>query len=371
MILVYITFFIAFAYVCFVLAFTIGLKRTLCKNNGSVDRYEKVSVVIAFRNEEVNLPILLNALSTQTLSQNLFELILVNDHSTDNSQSVAEVYSSRFQNFKLVTSPLSSKGKKAALAYGIELASNPIIVFTDADCVPSSFWLEVISQKAANGSNFIVGAVAMNPTNNFASKFQSLEYASLMAVAAGSCGVGHPVIASSANLAFRKDLFSVDSESMNPRISSGDDMFLLHKAKRLRDFSIEFLNDSNGIVRTSTEENIWNALKQRRRWASKSPHYKDFDTIVVGLIVLLFNLSLIALLFATIIDFRYFFYFIFLLVVKTFVDFLLLKRYLKFTGQDELLKVFLPLQLVYPFYVACSFFAGLFIKGHWKGRAVT
>lgn len=370
MILLAVIVFVAIAYVGLILAFTVGLKRALNRKEDGVDARIKLSIVIPFRDEEANLPVVLNALLTQTLSQDLFELILVDDHSTDNSPSEVQRYSSKFQFLKMLSLPVGVKGKKAALAYGVDRASNPVIVFTDADCIPSRFWLETISISAGRGACFIIGAVVMNPINGFARKFQSLEYSSLMASAMGSCAIGHPVIASSANLAFRKDLLDVDAESMNPNVSSGDDMFLLHRAKRIADCRIEFLNDARSIVQTSTESTIVEALGQRKRWASKSTHYKDSDTIITGLIVLIFSLSLVVLLFASFFNVKYLFYIFILLVVKLFVDYPLMNRYLKFTGQDALLKVFLPLQLVYPIYVVYSFFTGIFIKVTWKGRPI-
>ncbi len=370
MIIAIVVVFITTIYVSLILAFFVGLKRVLSENNEHVGEVVKLSIIVAFKDEEANLPVLLYALSNQTLSQDYFEVILVDDHSADNSLAVANGYRSRIKNLRIVEIPINFIGKKAALTLGISLASNPLIAFTDADCIPTEYWLESISRIASNSSVLIIGAVVMSPINSFARKLQSLEYASLMASAAGSCGIGHPIMASSANLAFRNDLLKVDAGSMSPTVSSGDDMFLLHKAKKLKDCRVKFMTDVRSIVQTSTESTIAKALNQRKRWASKSVYYKDFDTIFTGLVVLIFNLMLILLFFASIVDFIYLFYFLILLVLKSFVDYLLINRYLKFTSQDKLLRIFLPLQLMYPFYVVYSFFAGIIVKANWKGRAI-
>lgn len=361
---------VTLSYVSLIGALTIGLKRVLSKIEDSINEPIKLSLVVAFRNEEANLPILLDALSSQTLPREFFEIILVDDHSSDNSLSVANSYGTKFQNLKIVESPVDSIGKKAALTFGIGLASNPFIVFTDADCVPTGYWLESISNMAAKGSSFIIGTVVMSPINSFARKMQSLEYASLMASTAGACGIGHPIMASSANLAFRNDLLKVDDESMRSNVSSGDDMFLLHRAKRLKGCRVEFMNDARSIVQTSTEPTIAKALRQRKRWASKSVYYKDFDTIYAGFVVLIFNLMLLLLLFVSILDIKNLFLFLIVLIIKSFVDYPLVNRYLKFSAQDKLLRIFLPLQLLYPFYIVYSFFTGIFTKGHWKGRSI-
>jgi len=370
MILVAVTVLIAIAYVSTIFAFTIGLRRALDQNDHNGEAKIKLSIVIAFRDEEANLPVLLNSLLNQTLAQDLFEVILVDDHSTDNSLPATKSYGSKFQSLKIRSLPIDINGKKAALAYGVGQALNPIIVFTDADCIPSTFWLEGISIRAGFGADFIIGPVVMNPINGFLRKLQSLEYSSLMASAMGSSGIGHPVIASSANLAFRKDMLNVDVESMKPTVASGDDMFLLHKAKKMNGCRIEFLSDARSIVQTSTESTVLIALRQRKRWASKSIHYKDLDTIVTGLIVLVFTLLSVTLLFASFLNLKWGLYFFILLAVKSFVDYALISRYLKFTGQDALLKVFLPLQLIYPIYIVYSFFTGILINVSWKGRSI-
>jgi cellulose synthase/poly-beta-1,6-N-acetylglucosamine synthase-like glycosyltransferase len=191
-----------------------------------------------------------------------------------------------------------------------------------------------------------------------------------MASAAGSCGLGHPVIASSANLAFRNDLLKISEADLIPKVSSGDDMFLLHHAKRMKGSAVTFLGYNEAIVKTSTVPSFKKALNQRKRWASKSTSYTDADTIVVGLIVLLFNMLLLSLLVASVFNIDFLFFYFELMLIKTVIDFLLLYRYLKFTEQRELLKVFLPLQLIYPFYICYSFFSSISIKATWKERPI-
>jgi len=366
MILLTLILIITLAYVGLIAAFAIGLKKGLVQEVKEKEERLPISVIVAFRDEALNLPNLLEAMMRQSFPKDRFELILVNDHSSDASASIVERYCSMCNNFRLVNLSENETGKKAAIACGIDSAGNPLIAITDADCLPSSNWLGSISLEAGNGSVLMIGPVIMTPIDNIVQKIQSLEYSSLMASAAGSCGIGHPVIASSANLAFRNDLLKVSGITLNPKVTSGDDMFLLHHAKRINKGRISFLSSKEAIVQTSTSTSLREALNQRKRWASKSIHYSDRDTIITGFIVLLFSLTLILLLVASLFKIENLYYFFLLVLVKVFVDFLLLRRYLRFVGQTELLKVFLPLQLVYPIYIAYSFFAGILIKVKWK-----
>jgi poly-beta-1,6-N-acetyl-D-glucosamine synthase len=358
------------AYVGLIIGFTIGLKRAFSKSQSYDESKTSVSVVVAFRDEASNLQDLLEAMIHQTFPKDKFEVILVNDHSSDSSISIIEHYCKLYANFRLVNLPEDKHGKKAAVALGVESSNHDLIALTDADCCPSEYWIECISSTAKKGVALILGPVVMLPVEGFGQKLQALEYSSLMASAVGSFGIGHPIIASSANLAFRNDLLQFDVKSLNPEVTSGDDMFLLHEAKRQKRGVIQFVNDNRAIVRTAAELTIAKALSQRKRWASKSIHYKDFDTIFVGFIVLIYNLLIVVVFFAAFFVIKCFIYLFILLTIKTLVDYLLINRYLKFTGQEVLLKVFLPLQVVYPVYIVYSFLSGIFIKNLWKGRPI-
>lgn len=361
---------ITLIYLGVILAFYIGLIKVFAQKPKQNVQLFSISVIVAFKDEASNLSLLLEAIIDQSFPKDRFELILVNDHSTDESLSIVDQYCSILSNLRLVNLPDSKSGKKAAIAFGIESAKNPLIAITDADCKPSKRWLEEISLEAGNDSILILGSVVMVPINSFAQKLQSLEYSSLMATLVGSCGIGHPIIASSANISFRNDFLNVSEKTLNPAISSGDDMFILHHAKRIMKGNISFLNSREAIVQTATASTLSNALDQRKRWASKSIHYNDLETIVVGFVILLFNLLIVSMLISSFFNLTFLFYSLVLYLVKSFIDFILVSRYLKFTQQAELLKVFLPLQLVYPFYIVYTFFSGVLTKRSWKGRPI-
>jgi biofilm PGA synthesis N-glycosyltransferase PgaC len=360
---------VTLAYVGLIVALSFGLNRVLLRSFSEDDSGMPISVIVAFKDEALNLPNLLDSLLHQSLPKEKFELILVNDHSTDASVSIVEQYCSMSSNFRLINLPENRTGKKAAIAFGVKSASHSLIALTDADCIPNSKWLEAIYLVAKSGSTLMIGPVVMNPIQTLSEKFQALDYASLMASAGGSCGIGHPIIASSANLAFRNDLLNVTGNTLNSKISSGDDMFLLHHIKRTKVYKISFLGRRDAIVKTSTAPSLLKAINQRKRWASKSIHYRDVDTIFTGFAILLFNIVLIVLLIGLFFRIESLNYFSTLFLIKIFVDLLLLYRYLNFIEQKELLKVFLPLQLLYPFYLVYSFASGIISKTSWKGRA--
>jgi len=103
-----------------------------------------VSVIIAFRNEAKNLNALLNSLVNQNMPESLHEIILVNDHSEDDSTQIIKPFIEQYKNLKLIEPGNGFTGKKAAIRKGISLAKGTFIVTTDADCIVKPDWLRTL-----------------------------------------------------------------------------------------------------------------------------------------------------------------------------------------------------------------------------------
>ncbi len=362
---------LASAYIIMICLYIIGFSRTGETAPGANAGKVPISIVVAFRNERENLPQLIQSIASQDYPKDNFELILVDDHSTDDS--VALIRKTNFQglNINLYQLHEFEFGKKSAIITGINSAKFPLIAITDADCTPAKGWLNKISEYAGAGYVLIIGPVFIKSNNTFQSNIQALEYSSLMSVAAGSAGCSHPVIASSANLAIRNDILKINKSTLVPSVSSGDDMFILHHAKKEKGGKIAFMKTPKALVFSSPAKNIYDAFRQRQRWASKSLKYTDFDTIFAGLLVLTFNLLTISVFIFSMFKPLFFLIYSGLIIIKSIVDYILLFNYLSSFGQTRLLKVFIPLQLIYPFYMVFAFFSGLFKRSRWKQRKIT
>lgn len=360
-----ITIILSLLYAILLLSLLIGLFRVLNCQEFSKNA-DGISVIVAFRNEAENLPELIKSFNSQTLPVNQWEVIFIDDNSSDASISVINSISKNF-NFKLIQ--LSGvEGKKRAIIEGVKNARYNLIAITDADCSPSDFWLASLVEYVDVA--LIQRPIIVDSSNSIVNMFEALDYASLMAVSAGSFGLGRPVIAASANLAFRKDIVDVNAETLRTDISSGDDMFLLHTAKQNKDNKLMFSLGANGFVTTKFEGGFSGFIRRRKRWASKASGYKDFDTILVATVVFLFNLSIVFFSLGSLLGFISIYNLLIALLVKIFVDFPLLFVFLKRTKQLKLILVFLPLQFIYPFYISYSAIAGLFGGQIWKGRPV-
>ncbi|MFZ4582236.1 MAG: glycosyltransferase [Paludibacter sp.] len=349
--------FISATYATLILVFLIGWKRIIAfepktENNTA----NNISVVVACKNEARNLDNLLNALKNQTISG--FQLVLIDDHSTDGTFEIMEQWAQNFENALVLKSV--EFGKKKALKIGIENATNELIVTTDADCTPTPRWIETVVQfYEASDADLIIGPVAMAPASNLFEKMQQLEFLSLVSSGAGAAGVGKPIICNGANLAFNRSLWLSNYSNLQDKSVSGDDVFLLHAIKK-QNGDIEFLKSKNAIVTTKPCETFQAFINQRKRWASKAPLYTDITTILVAIIVFCISLLQIILLVASFISINYLILFGIVFISKLVFDFIFLNQTAAFFEQKITAKTLLTSAVVYPFYIVYTAISGIF-----------
>ena len=158
-----------------------------------------VTMIIPFRNEELNLPNLLGAINCFDYPVDLLELIFVNDHSEDASVSLVQNCKLKYP-YKLIHS--DEEGKKSAISKGVVLAKNTWIVTTDVDTVWGEQSLRhLMSHPKLHEVEMICGVVEMIPQNGaLLHQLQSLEYSILQAAGISSLFRFEPLLNSGANL---------------------------------------------------------------------------------------------------------------------------------------------------------------------------
>lgn len=324
----------------------------------------KVSIIIASKNEEKNIPHLLDDLGNQDYDQDLFEVIVVDDNSTDETYSKAS-FKHRIKNIKVLANPGS--GKKSAIRSGVNEANGELIITTDADCRIGERWISTIASfYSGSYPDMIIGPVQLKNRTGFFGRFQQLEFFSLQGITFGTALAGNPVMCNGANLAFKKEIYLNHSKNLRDDIASGDDIFLLHSLKREPGSKIVSLDSPDGIVTTCQSESLGSFLKQRSRWVSKAKAYDDPFTLLVSIVTFVTIISTLGFLIWGIIDLRFILLFLVSLLIKSVPDFLILYETTRRFRQKHLLKWFLPSQIVYPFYVLVVVCYSLFRKSSWK-----
>ena len=147
---------------------------------------KKISVIVPVRNEEKNIVHLLNSLCHQTYPKNLYQIIIVDDHSTDSTWNL--ISNLHYEEMNLVCLQLADYSdnlktnsyKKFAIETGINISNGDLIITTDADCEPQKDWLKtIVAFHEKTNAKFIAAPVKINSDNSFLSIFQTLDFITL------------------------------------------------------------------------------------------------------------------------------------------------------------------------------------------------
>ena len=353
--------FICVCYVALVLIFKFGWDRmSLYNPKVSFDEgvAQSLSIVIVCKNEEKSLPILLSCLIKQSYRN--FELVLVNDHSTDTTLAIMEKATALFSDVKLIDA--KGFGKKNALKEGINVANGSLIITTDADCLPGCDWVNVTcSFQQEYPSDLIISPVQMLENKSILSRIQALEFITLVAAGAGAAGAGMPVLCNGANLAFTKEAWLQSKNDLVEEQISGDDIFLLQSIKK-RDGVIRFLKSNSAIVFTEPTTSLAAFFKQRRRWASKSTAYTDLPLIFTACIVFGISLAIVILASFSIFNLKFLLPLSIIVSLKLLVDIIFLRSVKSFFQIRHLFIDSLLLSILYSFYIISVAFSVLISK---------
>ncbi|ASU33456.1 glycosyltransferase family 2 protein [Mucilaginibacter xinganensis] len=368
-----ISFLLTGLFLCVVAFLIIGwnnIKRPTIKPSGFTT---KVTVMIAARNEAESIHLTINDILAQDYPKHLLEIIIADDHSTDNTSQIISSYAG--SGVKLLQmnedQPLNSY-KKKAIAEAIKLSTGELMVATDADCRMGSKWLSsIVGYYEAEQPYMISSPVSYFEEQSLFERMQALEFYSLIATGGAFIGNGHASTCNGANLAYRKDIFyEVGGFKGIDDLASGDDELLLQKVAARYPGKIGFLKWYDAVVFTHAKHNLSSFLQQRRRWASKSVKYKDKKVVALVVGLWLFNLSVLANLCYGLYDSNYLvvsaiqYLIVFLAELALLVPVTLFFKRLKLI---MVLPVSIPLYFVYFVYIGMLGNKG---KYHWKGRMV-
>ena len=372
--MIYLFFILTTLYILFVLVLLIGWVRIpRFISDKTSEKLTFISVVVAVRNEEINIINLLKDMELQTYPRSQFEIIIVDDYSTDQTSALVKSFSLRSE-LKIILLSLTGNseiaGKKKAIQKAIEGAKGDLIITTDGDCRVGADWISVIQDfYVKNNCKMVVGPVAFIEKENWFTQIQKIEFASLIGSGAACLQLGIPNMCNGANLAFGKKTFQeVNGYEGNEQVPSGDDEFLMHKVATQFPGKVLFLKGKEAVVHTPAKQTFKDFKNQRIRWASKWSFYKIFNIKLLALFIFLINFSIPLFFVFCLCDLIQEVLFAEQLLIKMVVEFVFLNRVCLFLGSRVKLFPFLILQVIYPFYVIYFALAGLKGSYKWKGR---
>ncbi len=333
-----------------------------------------VSVVIAVRNEEKNIPFLIEDLAAQSLPGHEFEVIIVDDRSEDDTVAVAKksLISHENLNGRVIENRerKNTAPKKAALLAGIDAAKGGIIAMTDGDCRMGREWLETMRAPFGHDSVlFVSGPVVIHEKKGIFSWVQSLEFASLMGSGAALIALGYPLMCNGANLAFRKKAFSgVGGYEDVAHHATGDDVYLMQKIHRKHPGSVHFVKDQRAVVATNPAASASGFIAQRRRWASKWNRHLLNASWALPVFLFVFYLSFVAALLLPFFHENLIIPIANVIIVKMALDYFFLREVMAFSGLRMKIWLFFMTELLYPFYVLYFGLVAHTGGWTWKGR---
>ena len=339
----------------------------------------RFSIIIPARDEEENIQSRLRTVLQQQYPAELFEVIVINDHSTDQTENSIRLLQREYAHLHLINLTDHLQGaqinayKKKAIELAIAQSTGTWIVTTDADCEVTEHWLSAMDAYICEKRPvFIAAPVMFTNDHSFLSVFQLLDFISLQGITAAAVSAGYHTMCNGANIAYRKDVFDeVGGFSGIDRIASGDDMLLMYKIKQKYPGRLGYLFCKEAIVTTAPMPNWKSFFNQRIRWASKADSYQDKTIFWILALVYAVNLLLLVLLLISPFRENGFSNWLLLAGCKTLVELSLMIPVARFYRQSRALIWFPLMQPVHIIYTVIAGWLGKFGTYYWKGRKVT
>lgn len=243
-----------------------------------------LSVVICARNESENLRRFLPAVLEQDYPQ--FEVIVINDGSTDESEEVLSAFEERYPHLYHSFTPENARyisRKKLALTLGIKASKHEWLVFTEANCMPASNqWLRMMARNFTSHTQIVLGYSGyergkgwLHKRVSFDALFTALRYL-------GFALAGMPYMGIGRNLAYRKELFfKVKGYSTHLNLQRGEDDLFINQIANADNTRVE--TDAQAIVRMQPVERYKEWKEEKVSYMATARYYKGAQRLLLGL----------------------------------------------------------------------------------------
>jgi len=244
-----------------------------------------ISVIVCAKNEAEHVAKFIPLLAEQNYPD--FEIVLIDDASSDTTLDIFEEFEKHYKNIKLVKVANNEAfwgNKKFALTLGIKASTKDYLLFTDADCYPTSKnWITEMSSHFTMQKTIVLGYGAyekipnsfLNTLIRFETLMTAVQYFSWAKIGKPYMGVGR-------NLAYkREEFFKVDGYRDHLKLRSGDDDLFINQVGRKKNTTICYAADSFTYSKPKMTFKDW--FKQKRRHLSTATFYNAFDRSQLGL----------------------------------------------------------------------------------------
>lgn len=348
----------------------VRLNRRIEEESSVVD-LPHVTVIIPFRNEASNLQERIRSLENQNYPKDRYQVILINDHSSDDFQKHVNNLK---ENFSFLSLPEKSEGKIEALNAAINHTDTQWIICSDADCTAGESWLLSFFEREIPAH--VVACCGPVRIASAGSPLQELQFLDMIGVM-GMTSAGHRgldfAMANGANLAFRrKSFYEVGGFEGSEKWSAADDMWLISQFSMLHKGSVGFNDRVEAEVITNPELSWKGFFQQRIRWAGKTSAYTNKNILyhiglAFGFSVFIVLLGLLAL-----IDSSFLSAFVVFMICRSIIDFMYLTIMTKKYGQKIKRGSYLLVQCLHIIYIVGAGILAMRAKRYtWKDRILS
>jgi cellulose synthase/poly-beta-1,6-N-acetylglucosamine synthase-like glycosyltransferase len=233
-----------------------------------------ISIIIAAKNEEKNIPSLVDALIHQSYDPLLCETIFVDDNSSDNSFALLTSLTKDIPHFKVITA-FNKKypAKKGALAIGIAQAKNPYLLFTDGDCIPEKDWVQSFADGFRQGKEILIGSAPFIPSGSFVNRIVCYENLVNTLLTTFFLAAKNPYSAVGRSIGYTKEAYLKvrGFEKTMETVSGDDDLFIREAVKS--NLHIGIITAPESLVYSKTPETFSSYFNQKVRHLKTSYHY--------------------------------------------------------------------------------------------------
>ncbi len=328
------------------------------------EKLPTASVIVAARNEEMDILRCLKALDKLEYPYGKLEIIIVDDRSTDNTGKIIDDFiadKKRFIKVRGVEPVDHLRGKTNALVQGLHRATGEVILTTDADCAVNPLWAKSLASRFTEGVG-LCGGVTSQQRGSIWNGMQHLDFIYLLGAGSGTINAGIPLSVIGNNMAYLRKAYDETGGYESMPFSVTEDSQLLAAISALGKYKIVFPVDRDGMVESMPEPDITSLFRQKKRWSLGGTRVPFHGVMVLAtsvaahalpLVLLFFNPSTAGLLLLSVVLF----------------DLLFLLSILSRVGMLSTIKYFPFFEVYYFLYITFMPVVLLFSRSvEWKGR---
>ena len=350
------------AIIMFIIYLSIFYQLTKTPKSSNSNNEQKISIVVAAKNEAENISNLISSLQKQRYSLDNYEIIIVDDNSADSTFKIAKNFSSDYNNIKVLKAENKIyEGKRGALQIGIDNSEFDYILITDADCEPNKNFIKSYSNRFTENYDFVFGVSPIVQENSFNNKIACFDNLWVHILTFSFANIGLPYSAAARSFGFIKSSFNKLSGYKNTTDTiSGDDDLLLREAVK-NNFRIGTISNDDAFVFTRAKKSFPEFINQKSRHTSTSSYYSAFTKLILGF----WHLLNIFMIFSPVLIF-FNFSFIFLFIIKLIGDILIIKLLMKKYSYIFSIAEIVIHQIIYEVLLIIIFIKSFSMRNKWS-----